>query len=486
MSRGNVVAAAVLSAALAGCGPSRPEPEAPVEQVEEPVAPPPVEPVAVGFLGTQPGEIALDRWQTPESCSECHDQIHGEWSGAMHSNAGRDPLFLGVVQRLRDHVTSETERAELRTCIRCHSVAGHLSAGVTDAFADLAPLADLYDRNGVFCGFCHTVTGSRPMDGAYEVEPGPNRDDLGVIRGPRADARDDGHQVALSELHQRAAFCGTCHDQVHVASRVRIGATYTEWLDGPYNTGDASTTVVCQDCHMRQLPGVPATGSTPRPDRPGRSAPPLESISPSRPHIWVHNFVGANTLVPPMLADDDHAPMAVERLQHAATLELGLPERATPGSTVTIAVRVTNSGAGHFLPTGVTDTRQVWLELQVTAPRAGVTVFESGLVDDRGAIDPDAHTFGTTYGDRAGAPVLTSARAEQVLGDHRVPPRGTLVETYELTVPRGGGTLEVRARLRYRSASQEMVSGLLGAEAPEVPVTDMASAEGTIEVAHGD
>ncbi len=460
------------------CGPSRPEPVAPVP--DEPESTPAQELRAFGYHGTQPGEIGLERWQSAETCSECHDATYTQWQGTMHSNAGRDPLYLAVMTSLRDNVSSEIERTELRTCTRCHSGAGHLSAGAVDAFSDLGPLTSLDEQGGVFCGFCHVVTGSRPADGGYEVEPGANADDMGVMRGPHGDAGTEGHAVAQSEIHHRAAFCGTCHDQVHAATGVRLQSTYSEWSEGPYNTGTPATTVVCQDCHMRQSAGSPATGSTARPALPGSSAPVLGDMSPQRPHIWAHSVAGANTFVPGLLVADAAAQLATERLQAAATIEIGVPESATPGEAMTIEVRVTNSGAGHSIPTGATDIRQMWIELRVVAPRAGVTVYESGLLSDDGALAEDAHTFGVTFGDAAGQPVRSSIQATQILEDHRVPPHATVAEAFTVTAPQGGGTLEVHARLRYRSASQEMVTTLLGEG--QVPVVEMAEASAEIQV----
>ena len=486
MERTVILGVVLLALTVAGCGSRQPEAEEPETPAAPEPAPEPVKARPFGWSGTQPGSVDLNRWFTPESCSECHDEIYNQWQGTMHSNAGRDPLFLAAVGFLRDHVNGEVDRTELRTCTRCHSGAGHLSGGAVDSFSDLSPLTDLYDRGGNFCHFCHSVTGSSPRDGWYEVEPGPSSDDMGNIQGPREDARTEGHAVAYSERHRLASFCGTCHDQNHAHTEVPIQSTFTEWREGPYNTGDAETTVVCQDCHMRQIAGQPTNGASPRPDRPGRSAPSLGTLSPERPHVWVHNFVGANTLVPPLLADDAHGQMAQERLRSAATLEVHSPERAAAGEAVTIEVRVTNTGAGHSIPTGVTAIREMWVELTVRSPSHGVTVLESGVLAEDGSIPEETHTFGTTFGDASGEPVLSSVMASQVLRDHRIGPRETVTESYELTAPRGsGGTLEIRARLLYRPASAAMVRGLLGAQAPEVEITEMATGEATIEVEAG-
>ena len=95
----------------------------------------------------------------------------------------------------------------------------------------------------------------------------------GTKYGPFNDSPDTIHKNQYSELHTRSEFCGGCHDVSHAGNDLPIEQTYTEWRQGPYNTTDPKTTVHCQDCHMRQRPGFPCTGSTERPDNPGYASP---------------------------------------------------------------------------------------------------------------------------------------------------------------------------------------------------------------------
>ena len=74
-------------------------------------------------------------------------------------------------------------------------------------------------------------------------------------------------------------------------------------------------------------------------------------------------FVGANAFVTGILGEGRHEKRAIEYLQRAASLEVTSPDSAEPGENVEVEVKITNTGAGHKIPTGVTEEREIWLEL---------------------------------------------------------------------------------------------------------------------------
>lgn len=43
---------------------------------------------------------------------------------------------------------------------------------------------------------------------------------------------------------------------------------------------------------------------------------------------------------------------------------------------------MTNIGAGHHLPTGVSDFRELWLDITVAKNRNGEVIFESGKLNE--------------------------------------------------------------------------------------------------------
>jgi len=214
-----------------------------------------------------------------------------------------------------------------------------------------------------------------------------------------------------------------CHNVSHTANHLPIEATYDEWKDSPYNTGDPGTTVTCQDCHMRQRPGIPATGKTERPDNPGQGA----DNGPERKHIWTHYFVGANAVMTKDHGSEVHSKMAVERLRHAADLEIVKRSSRQKDGLARVGVKVTNSGAGHYLPTGITEIRQMWLEVKIT-DALGRLVFWSGAMDENGTLQENSVLYYTQLGDQAGEPVVNVAKADRILHDHRIPPKGYVPE----------------------------------------------------------
>jgi len=77
-----------------------------------------------------------------------------------------------------------------------------------------------------------------------------------------------------------------------------------------------------------------------------------------------------------------------------------------------------------------------------------------------------------------GEPVLNVSKADRILFDYRVPPKGYVIENYAFYIPSGAvSPLNIKATLKYRSASQALARTLLGDKAPQLPVIDMVTIE---------
>jgi hypothetical protein len=88
----------------------------------------------------------------------------------------------------------------------------------------------------------------------------------------------------------------------------------------------------------------------------------------------------------------------------------------------------------------------------------------------------------TQLGNAKGEPVINVALADRILYDHRVPPKGYLIEKYAFQIPTDAVfPLTVKATLKYRSASQSLANKVLGDAAPKIPVVDMVSLDDKIE-----
>jgi len=301
--------------------------------------------------------INIDRFILPETCSGCHSQIFEQWENSMHGLAHKDPVYSRVSQFLRKGLTDAGEILEAESCVKCHTPVGYETGfpkRITDDLSKTPEIATF----GVQCDYCHSAVKIKQMyNNGLVVEPGQGEDEPGIKYGPFDDSEPDFHEAEYSQLHTGAQICGTCHDVKHLAFGTDIETTYTEWKNSPYNSDDPEKRIVCQGCHMYQRPGIPATGSTDRPQNPGSAT----DYSDERPHIFTHYFVGANTSVPEIFGGHTNSQMAVERLQNAAHLSVDISNIKEKKLNVTI----TNTGAGHSIPTGVGDLRQVWLEITV-------------------------------------------------------------------------------------------------------------------------
>jgi hypothetical protein len=230
---------------------------------------------------------------------------------------------------------------------------------------------------------------------------------------------------------------------------------------------------------MRQLPGVPATGSTERPDNPGVSA----IGGKEREHVYTHYHVGGNTALPSLFeGGEQNSLMATERLQNCATLEISAPSLPLIWQQATIKIKVNNVGAGHYLPTGLSEVREMWLEV-IIKDALGRIIFQSGTVDDNGDLDPQARSFSIKLVDKDGNQTVNVAKADHILSDNRIPPKGSATEQFSFLVPLTGILgYSIEATLNYRSAPQSLIDDLFGDETFELPIIEMTSATAEVKL----
>lgn len=396
---------------------------------------------------TNPGELSSDLFEDPlDKCQICHAEIYEQWEGSIHSLAEKDPYY----QALFLMASKETDGLTDTYCSRCHTPIGLTSGEIPPA--DGSNMSEIALK-GVQCDFCHSVSG---MDGTGNAQFILTPD--GTKRGPFTDSRSTAHKTEYSELHTKAEFCGMCHDVNHPINGLLLEATYTEWKNGPY----AVEGIQCQDCHM--TPGV-----TQYEQNPGKAS----DIGPKRDHIWTHFFVGGNAFITDHLGSDTHRDMAIERLQQAAELEIIPDGSIEPGETFEFGIKVNNVGAGHYLPTGITESRQMWIDVRATNGN-GQEIFRSGALDEYGNIDQYTSIFHTVLGDAEGHHTEKAWEAESILSDNRVPPKGNVTESFNFKIPEDiAPPITITATLKYRSAPQEMIDHLFGEGELKVLVIDM-------------
>jgi len=237
------------------------------------------------------------------------------------------------------------------------------------------------------------------------------------------------------EYLQSSEFCGACHDVRLFGTDVlgvrdrgehfkRLRNAYSEWslwADAERRLG--RTPASCQDCHMSEYPGVCVAdegdalatafidaGATAL----RRACPPGTHFEAREPGVYPrgraslgseprsvtsHYFSGVDV---PFTVE-----LSEELLDDPSLDEAGLPRGLRPrrdlllgrtfrfemqgasrrGGQLEIPIELENIGAGHRVPAGFSQEREIWVHLRVT-DRDGRLVYEVGRVD-RG--DEDLH-----------------------------------------------------------------------------------------------
>ncbi len=374
-------------------------------------------------LPVKPGDVDPLAFPAAETCA-CHSQLVDEWSRSMHAQALDDPIYRTKV----DEANAATDGTIGQFCDTCHGPAATMTGEIA-AGAELSPGT----AQGIGCMFCHQVTELAAGDvgnTSQLVEPsGVRRAQLEQPQAP--------HPAEFSEFHTKAEMCGGCHNVNHPVNGMHLEATYTEWSESDY----AAQGIVCQDCHMSAGAGVvgPSTGQA-------------AMGGPERDNIYHMNFVGAQVA----LGD---AEAATAMLKSAAKIEIDAPDIVAPGEEESATVVISNVGAGHYLPTGLTEVRQMWLEVTAQDESGGSTK----LAERR---------FITILQDEEGNSPVELWEAASIKSDDRIPPKGSVTETITVSLPEGADKTTLVANLYYKSVPDELAEKA----GVENPTTTMASA----------
>lgn len=517
--------------------------------------------------GTQPG--LFNDLIYADNCAACHrgnDAVqnsfrpYSTWSGSMMANATRDPLFWAALDVANHDVPGAGD-----FCLRCHTSRGWyggrvVKTGFGNPDNDVALgsagclLAGQYDSadnldsdfGGTTCHYCHRLMPQGPLGEAGYIGNANAWLDDGECantgefepcrRGPYTYANGDSqppHAWVQSAYHTQGEICGLCHDvstpdtsggplkTLKLANGTDTGLpfpierTFSEWRQSQYAQEPQQT---CQACHMpmSEDPNASACVFTGFPNRSGNLA--------------VHAFAGGNTWVPGIIKGqygggivanggidrsasfDQTTAWAKQMLAGAAVLTTTIqdytpPSGSTPGS-MAVQVKVTNL-SGHKLPSGYSEGRRMWLNLQVR-DAIGALVFESAAYDPASATltkDPQARVYEVLQGiynhngtntcdveDGGGNPMFHFVLNDCIAKDNRIPPLGfrpatiddpngyslrpvgaTYPETsagsgvlvnydtapYAITVPAGTiGPLTVSARLYFQTSSRDYIEFL--------------------------
>jgi len=371
-----------------------------------------------------PAGVDPAAFQPSASCS-CHSTLVEQWRPSMHAAALTDPVYVTKV--------TEADKATggklVTFCKKCHGPGATMTGEIASGAQLSAGTAE-----GVNCSFCHQVVGLQSGaigNTSHVVDPSGTR--RAQIKDPRAP-----HPAQFSELHTKADFCGGCHNVMHPVNGMHLESTYKEWSESAY----AKEGVVCQNCHM-------ATGPNAKAPTTGVAA----GGAPERTDHFGMTFSGANV-------GQGQADIATALLKSAAEIKLEVPEFVAEGETTTATVTITNVGAGHKLPTGLTEVRQMWLEVSAVDESGETTAFGT-------------HVFGTILQDDKGNAPVELWEATKIKSDDRIGPRETVTYAYEFKMPAGVSANNVKAALFYKSTPDALATKA----GVSNPVTEMATAE---------
>ncbi len=378
--------------------------------------------------------VPASAWETSAICNGCHSDFVARWSLSMHAQALSDPVYRYKIAQAE----RETSGAVTPFCTKCHGPIATMAGEIEGT--DLSGLSP-QGAQAVSCEFCHHVTaanedtpGAMPGNTSQVIDPGTGA--RNTKHGQLSDSVSVWHPTQYNAVFDTGEFCGACHDVRHPGNGLLLEGTYTEWKASSY----AASGITCQKCHMTPAVGVPVG--------PGIAAP----GAPVRPLLYIMNWVGGNAVFGP--ADE-----AVKRLQSAARVTLTAPTAAPAGGATKVTVKIDNVGAGHYIPTGLTEVRQMWISVVATDSAGNVVMNQR-------------RDFGTVLEDEHGTFPVEVWDATAVHSDDRIPPNGSVESSWTFTFPTSGA-VNVGATLYYRSFDPALAAA--AGVTQTVPTISMAS-----------
>jgi hypothetical protein len=383
-------------------------------------------------------------------CGGCHVTQTQDWQASNHSFAGTDAWVLdlfsgtGTPGGAAGYVFRDLhDPGETGFCATCHTP-------LADAFDPGNVLLDEVTEpsalEGVSCVGCHqidsvngNVNALHHLGNATYRFPEPvDNPTSQYVWAPLPDVTFGGMSASYAPFFEDSILCASCHQYTNPDTGAPGQNTYLEWQASPYAVPGPGFRS-CQDCHMP----APAEAGTicVLGDSPDRQ--PTDRRS--------HQMIGATP----------------ETLAAAILLDT---EAQVVGDRLRVTTHVTNQGAGHAFPTGVS-IRNAFVVIEVTA--GGMP-----LAQVAGPTLPfwvDDEIPGQQPGDFAGRPGKGYAKvlegrinstgpvvrpvlfidAEGVFSDTLIPAGGTDVTEVEFEIPAGlpsGQAAQVSARLLYRRA----------------------------------
>ena len=342
------------------------------------------QPAAAGDLAARrgrrrPRSIAKD-WTNSALCASCHSQIFKDWSNSTHHFMGQSDPYYAVLEDLAAKTEGEPlprlvhglPRARRRCfparprrptgpriCSTATAQPRRRAQGLRPTPSTRAPAAcsaTASTRSRMPAGSPAATPASNVSLADRPLYPGENfrlSRALRAFAGRLIRARPDVHAASLMR-HVGDATRNSAPPAMRNSRRAPAPTSSTPIRNGRRLRSTRRTT-------RRRT--APASIATCMPTSP-RSASTCRAVRPTagrcEANVVSHDFVGAQYHLVGLRDPAGGAPVhrAAERRRRSC--------RVTEPANGTLTVRVANVGAGHGLPTGVSDFRQMWLDVTAT------------------------------------------------------------------------------------------------------------------------
>jgi hypothetical protein len=231
-------------------------------------------------------------------------------------------------------------------------------------------------------------------------------------------------RVSYLKLEKQSEFCAPCHQFSFWG--VPVYTSFEEWLESPY----PAQGVECQGCHM----------------------------VPTGVDYFVYPEQGGLIRDPDLIASHlqpgaTDAELLRETLSVTVSVEQGR-------DAIDVTVAVTNTGAGHHVPTDHPG-RHVLLTVQAQDADGRLLSRQGGpQVPAWGGAQAGlpGKAYAKVLQDVAtgAAPVVSYWKPTRILTDTRLPAMGEDISRYAIVPPRAGGPVTVTVELRFRRVFQEI------------------------------
>jgi len=383
-------------------------------------------------------------WTSSAKCKSCHEEIFNQWADSNHRHlVGTNPYYM-VMENLAGADMGDEFR---QWCMGCHNPSavttkqkrtthemnGSLmpdvlfESGSKRLLDDFKAHGNSNLEQGVSCVSCHRITEADSKgNSAYTLKvkdrkkyalEDSNSDIEQWLSEKFINSNPKVHKDSYSnKLYKKSSYCASCHDEfLPDESKRQVVSTFKEWEKSPFNNpNDPTKHKECIDCHMTYL-------------KDGEFAPLRGHSSDGgaiKKDVKVHYFSGSNHFLSG-LKSKEHEDQTLQLLRTSAKLDVDIKDSK-------LIVGVKNIGAGHHLPTGVSDFRELWLDITITDAH-GKVVFSSGKLKKDGNLADDARPFMKVFGGDDGKPVgLLFWRYKKLLSDTRIPAGERRVEIYDI------------------------------------------------------